>query len=201
MRDLDILLKQFDQPAKAPVKEPPTQHAKLPVPVLPTLPKFDFTSNDQRRGPIANPTYSHQSEQRRPSILKQPTKSSTEQSFDIDTILQGRSTQQVAKGSGLLPLGPAKNSASSQRRDSLSDWLKEDRVATKNPSHASNLFPSKVATNAGSKPSLDFNPDDLFSDSPARDHSATKLPTTKTSAKQYYMGNSRYKPGRWFHVH
>ena len=197
MHDLETLLKHFDQPAKPAAREPSVQAPKLPIPVLPTLPKYDYSNSDQRKGPLGNPTFSLHTEHRRPSILKQTTKPSTEQSVDIDAILQGRPTQQASKGPSLA-IGPAKNSASSQRRDSLSDWLKEERFATKNPSHASNLFGGKVSTHVGAKPSLDFNPDDLFSESTTRDQSATKNATrpTKTSAKQYYMGSSRYKPGK-----
>ena len=197
MHDIDSLLKQFEQPAKPAAKDNHShQQPKLPIPILPSFQKLDSMGTDQRKVPIPNPSFSHPTDQRRPSILKQPVKPSVEQSFDIDAILQGRSVQpqQAAKGSS-YPIGPAKNSATPSRRDSLSDWFNEERSTGRNASQAPNLFSSKVSTNMGGRPSIDFNPDDLFSDS--RDQSATRHPvsTTKASAKQYYMGNSRYKPG------
>lgn len=197
MHDLDSLLKQFEQPTKPAAKDNHSQQQpKLPVPILPSFQKMDSMNNDQRKVSMPNPSYSLPSEQRRPSILKQPVKPSTDQSFDIDAILQGRSVQpQPASKGASHQIGPAKNSATPSRRDSLSEWFNEERTTGRNASQAPNLFSSKVSTNNGGKPSIDFNPDDLFSDS--RDQSASKFPssTTKTSAKQYYMENSRYKPG------
>ena len=198
VEDLEALLRQFDKSTKTAAKESSNHGHKLPVPVLPTLPKYDYSHNDQHKGSPGNPTVGLHTEHRRPSILKQTTKPSADQSFDFDVMLSGRSTQQQGTKGVTLPIGPAKNSASSQRRDSLSDWLKEDRSPAKNPSNASNLFGGKVSTHVGTKGPLGFNPDDLFSDFPTRDQSATKNQSrpSKASAKQYYMGSSRYKPGK-----
>jgi hypothetical protein len=197
MHDLDSLLKHFEQPTKPAAKDNHSyQQPKLPVPILPSFQKADSMNNDQRKFPNPHASFPQPNEQRRPSILKQPIKPSVDQSFDIDAILQGRSTQQQPASKGAShQIGPAKNSATPSRRDSLSEWFNEERSTGRNVSQAPNLFSSKVSTNATGKPSIDFNPDDLFSNS--RDQSAAKLPssTTKTSAKQYYMGNSRYKPG------
>jgi hypothetical protein len=212
MNDLDALLKEFEQPAKSNIKEnvntqqqKPTkqsggflfdnpQQQKAPIP---SLSKYDTPASDNRKGNI--PLFSN-SEQRRTSILKQPQpKPSFDQSFDIDAILQGRSIQPQQPSKFLNPIGPAKNSASSSRRDSLSDWLNDERTT------ATKAHPQKVTTttNVLSRPAIDLNPDDFFSNASNynnRDQSATKAPlsTTKTSAKQYYMGSSRYKPGKRF---
>lgn len=197
MSDLDTLLKEFEQPKKSTMKDNSSQQTKLPVPNMSTLPKHDFTVPDNRKGPIPNPNFSLSTESRRTTLIKQPVKSSVEQSFDIDSILQGRSIQ-PHPSKNLHPAAPInKNSAnSSPRRDSLTDWLNEDRSTNKNhPSQALSLFPQKVATNASSKPAIELNSDDFFSNTNNRDTSATKV-TTKTSAKQYYLGNSRYKPGK-----
>jgi hypothetical protein len=200
MHDLDALLKEYEQPKKSNIKENLPQQQKLPIPNLSAFPKHDLSVSDNRKGNI--PNFSYATEQRRPSILKQPPKPSVDQSFDIDTILQGRSIQPQPPSKILHPIAPAKNSASSVRRDSLSDWLNEDRATTKNyPNQpSSNLFPQKVTTNMPGKPAIDLNPDDFFSNTNNRDQSAAKGPfsTTKTSAKQYYLGNSRYKPGPFY---
>ncbi|CAF1360735.1 unnamed protein product, partial [Adineta steineri] len=148
-------------------------------------------------GNLSKPNLSHIPEQHRTSNFKESAKPAVDQSFDIDAILQGRSIQPQQSGKGLLnPIGPSKNSASSAtRRDSLTDWLNEDRSTTKNQS--SNLFSNKITTNVSTKPTTHLDPDDFFSNTHSRDQSATRAPqsTTKSSAKQYYLGNSRYKPG------
>jgi hypothetical protein len=191
MHDLDTLLKEFEQPTKPIIKENLPQQQKLPM--------TNLFMADNRKGNVPNPNFSLASEQRRTSILKQPSKSSAvDQSFDLDAILQGRSLQPQQPSKILHPIAPSKNSASSVRRDSLSDWLNEDRSTNKNTTQPSNIFTQKVTTNVLGKPAIDLNPDDYFSNTNNRDQSATRAPlsTTKTSAKQYYMGNSRYKPGK-----
>ena len=214
MNDLEALLKEYDEPAKGKKKEPaqfqvapkkpfkPTSDFsydtaqpthKVPVPALS---KYDSNPIDTRKGNI--PQYSQaepKSEARQTSNYKQPPKPSFEQSFDIDAILQGRNIQpQPSKF--LQPIGPSKNNVSSPRRDSLSDWLSDDASANiKAP-------PAKVTStkaNLFGRPTLDANPDDFFANaSNSRDHSASKAPFSmnKPSAKQYYLGSSRYKPGR-----
>lgn len=200
MSEIDALLKEFESPKKPPAKKEalPSQQ-KLPVPNIAPLPKHDFSHSDTRKAPVPNPNFSLASEQRRTTMLKQATKPVVEQSFDIDSILQGHAVPTHQPTKTLQPLGPAKNSATSNRRDSLTDWLNEDRSNAKNNSNqALNLFPQKVTTNVPSKPAIDLNVDDFFSNTNNRDQSATKAPlsTTKASAKQYYLGNSRYKPGK-----
>jgi hypothetical protein len=198
MNDLDLLLKEFEQPKKSIIKENQPQQQKLPVPNLSKFPKYDFSNSDNRKGNIPNPNFSLATEQRRISLLKQPVKPSVEQSFDIDTILQGHSIQPQQSSKGSQPAALAKTSAVSTGGDSLTDWLNEDRSTTKNhPNQPLNLFSQKVTTNVVGKPSLDLNPDDFFSNTNNQDQNTTKAPlaTTKPSAKQYYLGNSRYKPG------
>ena len=200
MSDIDALLKDFDQSEKSTKKEnPPPAQQKLPVPNLSTFPKHDFSIADTRKGPIPTSNYSLPPEQRRPPILKQTTKPIVEQSFDIDAILHGHSIQPQPSAKGIHTLAPAKNSASSTRRDSLTDWLNEDRTNSKQPV---NLFSQKIATTVSSKPPIDLNPDDFFSNTNNRDQSANKaqFSATKSSAKQYYLGNSRYKPGEITHT-
>jgi hypothetical protein len=215
MNDLDALLNQYDQPTKSNIKENvntqqqqqkstkqsggfffdnPPQQPKLP---LPSLSKYDSTPSDNRKGNI--PLFSNSnlnSEPRRTSILKQPPKpSSVEQSFDIDAILQGRAIQPQQSSKHFHPIAPAKNSASSRKDSDISDWLNDDHITTK-------THTQKLTTNVLGKPAINLNPDDFFSNSNNnRDQNETKPPfsTTKTSAKQYYLGNSRYKPGKiWF---
>jgi hypothetical protein len=201
MNDLDTLLKEFEQPKKPTVKENLPQQQKLPVQNLPAYPKYDYSNSDNRKGNIPNPNFSFPNEPQRPSILKHPAKPTVEQSFDIDSILQGHAIQPQQSSKALHPIAPAKNSATPIRRDSLTDWLNEDRSTTKNQAtQPLNLFPQKVTTNVSGKPAIDLNPDDFFSNKNNRDQSATKGPsaTTKTSAKQYYLGSSRYKPGKNF---
>jgi hypothetical protein len=201
MTDLDSLLKQFEQPKKPTKKENPSQQQKLPIPNLSAFPKYDLSNSDNRKGNIPNPNFSFATEQHRTSILKQPSKPSVEQSFDIDAILHGHSMQPQQSSKVLHPIAPTKDSVSSARRDSLTDWLNEDRSTTKNhPNQPLNLFPQKVTTNVTGKPVIDLNSDEFFSNTNNRDQSGTKgtLTTTKPSAKQYYLGNTRYKPGKNF---
>ena len=213
MNDLDALLKEFEEPAKPKKKETLPVQAALKKPFKPTsdfsfdtaqpthkvpvpsLSKYDFHPTDARRGNI--PQYSQaepKHEARNPSILKQPPKPVVEQSFDIDAILQGR-TIQPAASKLLHPIAPSKNAVSSPRRDSLSDWLSDD-------ASTNNKAPQKVTAtkpNPYGRPALDANPDDFFANaSNSRDPSATRAPfsMSKPSAKQYYLGSSRYKPGR-----
>ena len=195
MTDLDLLLKEFEQPKKALKKETNSQQQKLPIPNLSTYPKNDFSLSDNRKGNIPQPT-----EQHRTSITKQPTKSTTEQGFDLDAVLLGHSNAPPQQQSSKIShsIAPAKNSAASTRRDSLSDWLNEERSKDKNSSNQTfNFFPQKVTTNGPGKPAIDLEPDDFFSNNNNnRDQSATKGHlATKNSAKQYYLGSSRYKPG------
>lgn len=204
MNDIDALLKQYEQPAKSNTKENvntqqqqkstkqsggflfddfPQQKPQQPK--FP-LPKYD---SDNRKGNM--PLFSH-NEQRRTTNIKQSTNSSVDQSLDIDAILQGRSIQPQQPPKHFHSMGPAKNSASSSsRKDSeLSDWLNDDHLTSK-------THTQKVTTNVMSKPAINLNPDDFFS---SQDQNENKPPvsTTKASAKQYYMGNSRYKPGKNF---
>jgi len=210
MNDLDALLKQYEHPNKSNIKENVnTQQQKSTKQsggffndnpqqqkvLLPSLSKYDTNTSDNRKGNI--PLFSNtnvNSEPRRTSILKQPPKPSVDQSFDIDAILQGRSIhpqQQQPKQPFNHHVGPAKNSASSRKDSDLSDWLNDDHMTTK-------THTQKVTTNALGKPAIGLNPDDFFSNTNNnRDQNETKPPfsTTKTSAKQYYLGSSRYKPG------
>ena len=188
--DLDALLKQFEQPKKPSAKET----GKLPLPSFSTT----SNSNDQRRSNIPNSNFLFQTEQRRASILKPPNKPSTEQSFDLEAILQGRTTQNQQTSKISVPIGPAKNVPSQNRRDSLSDLFADERLNAKKPFQTTNHFPTKVSTFAPGKPSLDFNADDLFSDTNNRDSSATKqkFSRTKTSAKDYYNSVARYRPSK-----
>jgi hypothetical protein len=199
MSDIDALLKEFDQRKKPVIKENLPQPQKLPMPNLSSFPKNDFSISNNPKGNIPNPNFSLATEQRRTSILKQTTKPPVEQSFDIDAILQGHSIQPQQSSKVSHPVAPTKNSASSIRRDSLTDWLNDDRANTKNhPTQPLNLFSQKVTTNVSNKPAIDLDPDDFFSNTNNRDPSAAKasLSSTKASAKQYYLGNSRYKPGK-----
>ena len=152
---------------------------------LPFQPKYETNT---RQGNI--PLFSG-SEQRRTSQLKQPSKPAVDQSFDLDDILQGRSIQPQQPTKPFHALAPAKNSASSSRKDSgISDWFHNDHGTSK-------THTQKVTTNAMNKPAINLNPDDFFS---SRDQNENKAPfaTTKASAKQYYLGSSRYKPGKNF---
>jgi hypothetical protein len=189
MHDLDALLKEFEQPKKSTIKENLPQHQqKLPIPNISSQSDSSFSDNRKGNNPKSN--FSLAPEQHRTSILKKSPRPSVDQSLDIDAILQGRPIQ---------PQQPAKKSASSTRRDSLIDWLNEDRSTTKNSSfQPSNLFSHKVTTNLPTKSATNLDPDDFFSNTNNRDQSATNAPlsTTKPSAKQYYMENSRYKPGK-----
>lgn len=194
------MLKQYDQPSKSNAKQQPSQKSHKPSAgefsfnnppppqqqskhSVPTLPKYEPETRK------ANISLFSNAEQRRTFVQKPSAKPSVDQSFDIDTILQGRSIQpqQPPKYSNPMPL--AKNSAASSRKDSdASDWLSNDFVAPKSQ-------PPKITTNMMSKPPIALDPDDFFSN---HDHNENKAPfsTTKTSAKQYYLGNSRYKPGK-----
>ena len=192
MNDLDALLKEFEQPTKSNANKSNKQPSGFSYENSQPK-KYDPVPLDNRKGNI--PVFSStnpNSEQRRTSILKQPHKSSVDQSFDIDAFLQGRPIQPQQPSKPPHSIAPAKNSAASSRRDSLSDWLHDDRITTK--THA-----QKVTTNVVSKPAINLNPDDFFSNT-NNNNNETKAPysTTKTSAKQYYLGNSRYKPGKSF---
>ena len=195
MNDLDALLKEFEKP-----KENVNTQQKSSGFLFENsqqqpqkLSKYDTSISDNRKGNI--PLFSNttmNSEQRRTSILKQQPKPVVEQSFDIDAILQGRAIQPQQPAKNLHPIAPAKNSASSTRGDSLTDWLNDEYTTAK-------THTQKITTNKSTKPAIELNPDDFFSNaSNNRDHNETKAPfsTTKPSAKQYYMGNSRYKPGK-----
>jgi hypothetical protein len=206
LNDLDALLEQYGQPTKSnkPTHPPVQQHEatrkandflfdnpakKLPVP---TVSKYDTTSSDHRK---ANPPLFSHPDQSRGSILKKPPQPAVDQSFDIDAILQGRSMQAQKHPSSklLFPAAPTRQSPSSPRRDSTSDWLSDEPFGSKAPTQ-------KVTTTtlAYNKPVFNMDPDDFFSNTNHnRDFSATKAPmsTTKTSARQYYLGNARYKPG------
>jgi hypothetical protein len=202
MNDLDALLKEFEQPTKSNIKENVhnTQQQKstkqssgylFDNSQQQKLSKYDLPISDNRKGNI--PIFSNtnvNSEQRRTSILKQPPKPSIDQSFDIDAILQGRAIQ---PSKPVHPIVPAKHSASSTGRDSLTDWLNDEQITTKTQTQ-------KITTNKSNKPTIDLNPDDFFSNASNnnRDQNEMKAPfsTTKPSAKQYYMGNARYKPGK-----
>ncbi|CAF4336244.1 unnamed protein product, partial [Rotaria socialis] len=208
MHDLDKLLKEFEPSSKSNVKENansqpqkfnkpnsgfpfdnPQQQSKLPAP---PLPKFDIKPSDNRKG--NNSLFPSQSNypENRSSNLKQPSKAAVDQSFDFDAILKGHSMQPQQPSKFMPPLPPMKDFSASPRRESLSDWLNDD-VLTKKTN------PSKMPTNVISKPPMRLNPDEFFSNTNNnnRDQNETKPPfsTSKPSAKQYYLGNSRYKPG------
>ncbi|UJR25508.1 hypothetical protein I4U23_006854 [Adineta vaga] len=184
MQDLDALLKELEQ-SKKPIasKENHPKQQNIPIPHL-SQPKYDSSTSDSRQGNYSKSNFSYGSQQRRAPNLKPPL-SFVEQSIDIDDLLKATSIQPQHAPSSLAALGPTKNSASSTRRDSLKDWL-TTKTQTNQPS---NFYSNKSAAK--------LNPDDLFSGGNSRDPSASRAPlsTTKPSAKQYYMGNSRYKPG------
>ncbi|CAF1036459.1 unnamed protein product [Rotaria sp. Silwood1] len=211
LNDLDALLKEFEQPSKSNIKENTNNQQQKSTkqtsgfafdntqqqkPSVPSLPKYDLTTSDNRKGTI--PVFSKSninSENRHASILKHPHRPSVDQSFDIDAILQGRSIQPSQPSKFLSPIAPAKDSTSSPRKDSLTDWLNDDNLTKK-------ITTQKTTTNVIGKPSMRLNPDDFFSNTNNntinnRDQSETKAPfsTTKPSAKQYYLGSTRYKPG------
>ncbi|CAF0868036.1 unnamed protein product [Rotaria sordida] len=213
LNDLDALLKEFEQPARSNIKEnlnnqqqkstkqtsgfgfDNSQQQKVSVP---SIPKYDTTTSDNRKGII--PIFSKSninSENRHGSHLKPSRKPSIDQSFDIDAILQGRSIQPPQPSKIIPPMAPIKDSVASPRRDSLSDWLNDDSLIKKSNTQ-------KTTTNVISKPPMRFNADDYFSNASNnnnnynnRDQNETKAPflTTKPSAKQYYLGSTRYKPG------
>jgi hypothetical protein len=213
MNDLDELLKQYEHPNKSNIKENvntqqqkstkqsggffydnPQQQQQQKLP-LPSLSKYDTNTSDNRKGniPLFSNTNINSEQPRRTSILKQPPKPSVDQSFDIDAILQGRSIhpQQQSKQPFHHHVGPTKNSASSRKDSDPSDWLNDDHITTK-------THTQKVTTNIVGKPAIGLNPDEFFSNTNNnRDQNEIKPPfsTTKTSAKQYYMTSSRYKPG------
>lgn len=195
MSKLDELLQEFEQPKKPAAKDNHSQQNKLPVPKLSTYPKNDSSALDNRKGNVQNSNFPFAAEPNRKPFLKQPPKLLTEKSFDIDSILAARSNQlqNPAKVSNLTQ--PAKNSPPTMKKDPLLDLFNEDRVnITKNQS---NQLPQKVTTNTRGKPTIDLNPDDFFTNNNNRDSSATQPPisTTKKSASNFYLGNSRYKPG------
>ncbi|CAM4744927.1 unnamed protein product [Rotaria magnacalcarata] len=208
IRDLDKLLKEFELPSKPNVKENtnyqpqkfnkpnsgfpfdnPQPQSKLPAP---PLPKFDTKPLDNRKGNNSLFPSSSNYPENRSSNLKQPPKAAVDQSLDIDAILQGRSMQPQQSSKFMPSLPPAKDFSASPRRDSLPDWLNDEVLAKK-------TNPSKVPTNVISKPPMRLNQDEFFSNTNNnnRDQNETKPPfsTSKPSAKQYYLGNSRYKPG------
>mgnify|MGYP006897241344 CR=1 FL=1 len=131
--------------------------------------------------------------------FQQLSKPSSDQSFDIDAILQGRTNQpqQLTKFSD--PIVPVKDFVSSKRNDSLSDWLNKDEAILRNrPIQPSVLFPQKVTANVVNKPVIDLNVDDFFSNMKSnREHGTKKMPLfmTKTSTRRFYTEKSRYKPG------
>lgn len=199
MGDIDELLKGFEEPKKPAVKEDSSQQKKPAPPSFTVHPKNESSVSDNRKVNIPNPQFPVASEQTRPSILKPQFKPAVDQSFDIDAILQGRSNQHSKPAETKRHLQPAKNSATSSRRDSLSDWLNDDRAKPVKYSPRQPLVsPGKIKTNVQGKPAIDLNPDDFFSNMNTRDQSATKAQasTTKPSASNYYLGNSRYKPGK-----
>ncbi|CAF1554320.1 unnamed protein product, partial [Adineta steineri] len=119
MNDLDALLKEFEQPGKANLKENiNTQQQKSTKQSSGFLfdnssqqqqqkvSKYDTSISENRKGNI--PIFSNaniHSEQRRTSILKQPPKPAVDQSFDIDAILQGRAIPPQAP-KALHPIAP-----------------------------------------------------------------------------------------------
>ena len=203
MNDLDALLKEFEQPKEnLNTQAQPSKPNKQPSgflfdtpPAQAKVSKYDSSSSDNRKPSI--PLFSNSNvgaEQRRTSILKQPPKPAIDQSLDIEAILQGRAIQPQQPPSKLLqPIAPTNRSASSTE-DSLVDWLNSDRVLAKAPAQ-------KATT---TKANINLNPDDFFSNaSNNRNQNETKPPlsTTKTSAKEHYLRNSRYKPGKTYLLH
>ena len=213
MNDLDALLKEYEQPTKQNPKEnihnqqqkSTKQTSGLPFdnfqqrqqqqPKLPisSLSKHDIITSDNRKGDI--PIVSNvniNSDSRHPSILKQPPKPSADQSFDIDAMLQGRSMQPKQQTKHLI--APTKNSASSSRRDSISDWFTNDRTTMKEQMQ-------KPASNKAGKPIFDFSADEFFSNASNnrnREQNEITAPfsTTKSPAKRFYQDIARYKPGK-----
>ncbi|CAF0807444.1 unnamed protein product [Rotaria sp. Silwood1] len=200
MHDIDVLLKKIEQQKKPIIKEKNSQQEKSTVSNFSTFHKNDSSISDNQKGNIPNPNFSFGTDQRRTlNYNKQPSKISADQSLDIDDILHSRPIQPQQPSYFKPSIQPAKNSAASTRRDSLSDLLNDDRkLTTKNHfNQPSNIFSHKVTTNVRGKPVINLNPDEFFSNTNNRDQSATKasLATTKTSASHYYLGSSRYKPG------
>lgn len=186
MNDLDALLKELDQSKKP--KDNLPQPASIPS--VSALSKYDSPPLDDRRGYLPKQNFSYATDAHRPVVSKPTSKAPMDPSFDLDELLQGASNHST-KGAPLVR--PAKNSATSMRRDSLTEWLNDERLTTKPPSNQPlNLLPAKRQAK------VDL--DDLFADSNARNPSASRAPlsTTKSSAKQYYLDNSRYKPGKGF---
>ncbi|CAF0788262.1 unnamed protein product [Adineta ricciae] len=203
LNDLDALLKEFEQPKEnLSTQAQPSKPNKQPSgflfdtpPAQSKVSKYDSSTSDNRKPSI--PLFSNSNvgaEQRRTSILKQPPKPAIDQSLDIEAILQGRAIQPQQPPSKLLqPIAPTNRSTSSTE-DSLVDWLNSDRVLTKAPAQ-------KATT---TKANINLNPDDFFSNaSNNRNQNETKPPlsTTKTSAKEHYLRNSRYKPGKIYLLH
>ena len=132
--------------------------------------------------------------------MKPAAKPIVEQSFDIDDILQGRMIQPHPQPSKFSNALPTRNKVASPRRDSLSDWL-SDEISTTGKGSAHKVTTTTTSKqNPLAKPVLDLHPDDFFSGASNnnRETSATKglFSTTKSTAKQYYLGSSRYKPGK-----
>ncbi|CAF2104949.1 unnamed protein product [Rotaria magnacalcarata] len=201
MNDFDESLKGFEQSKKSTVKEDLSYQKKQAViPSLYTDSKKDSSLSDNRKGNIPNSHFSLGHDQYRPSILKQPLKPTVEQSYDIDDILHGHAHQLHKSSESKHPTHQTKVSAVSSKRESLSDWFDEDRTKPTKPSptQPSLLFQPKVKANVRDKPAIGMNVDDFFSNTSTRDQSATKSPlsTTIPSASQYYLGSTRYKPGK-----
>lgn len=205
MSDLDKLLQEFEQPSKPSIKEqtnnqpqkstkpmggypfdhPPQQSKAAAAP----LPKFDTKPFENRKANNNLFPSSNNYSENRPSNFKQPPKPSIDQSFDIDAILQGRSVQPQQPSKFMPHIGTKKDFPVSPRRDSLDEWLHDESLLNK----------QKLTTNVPSKQPLRLNVDEYFSNTNNnRDQNEMKPPfsTTKPSAKQYYLGNSRYKPGK-----
>ena len=215
MNDLDALLKEFEPSTKPTIKgnihnqqqkftqqtsglsfdnsqQRQQQQQKLKLPIPSSLNYDTATSDNRKRDIPAVSNVNINPEIRRPSILKQPPKPSVDQSFDIDAILQGRSMQPKQQTKNLI--APAKNSASSSRRDSISDWFNNDRTTTK-------MQLQKPIPNKAGKPTIGFNADEFFSNTSNnrnREQNETTVPfsTTKSSAKKFYQDIARYKPGK-----
>ena len=198
MSDLDALLKDFEQPKKSTIKESSLPAQKLPAASKPVSSKNDSFGSDRGSGSHANSNFPFATDQRRSSIVKAQTKPANNQPIDIDAILQGASTQTGSSSKASHPIAPVKSSGSSTGKDNLWDWSADDRLTTKSSNQSSNSFTHKVSTNAGSKPAIDVKADDLFFNTNHRDKGATNAPfsTNKPSATQYYLGSSRYKPGK-----
>jgi hypothetical protein len=154
----------------------------------------DRSHQDSNKSSLSNYSDS-KGEPRRAVVTKQAPLPAIDQSVDIDAILQGRAYPQVSS----KPLQPTqvdmKTRAVVSKRDDSSNWL-DDIVQTPPTRDITPKYNTR--DKLWQKPTVDQNIDDFFSNaSNNRDPITAKPPlsSTKSMAKQYYLGNTRYKPG------